>query len=72
MKYKDLMALKPSEMEKKQQEVVIELVKIQAQVAIGTTPKNPGQIKQFKKILARIKTIKTKQSKEVQEKDASN
>jgi ribosomal protein L29 len=72
MKYKDLAALKPTDLKKKKHEVTTELIKIQAQVAVGTTPKNPGQIKQLKKILARIEMLHTIQTKEVQDKDASN
>jgi ribosomal protein L29 len=34
-----------------------ELVQVNAQVAIGTALKNPGQVKKIKKILARILTI---------------
>ncbi len=34
-----------------------ELVKLNAQVAIGTALKNPGQIKKIKKTIARILTI---------------
>lgn len=64
MKYKDLATMKPAELEKKEAEVRVELIKLQAQVATGTAPKNPGQIKQFKKILARMETLKTTQSKQ--------
>ena len=31
-----------------------ELIKENAQIAVGTTPKSPGQIKQMKKSIARI------------------
>ena len=34
-----------------------ELIKLNAQVAIGTAIKNPGQIKKIKKTIARILTI---------------
>lgn len=64
MKYKDLASLKPADLQKKEAEVSLELVKLQAQVATGTAPKNPGQIKQFKKILARIATLRTVQSQQ--------
>ena len=64
MKYKDLATMKPAEMEKKEAEVRTELVKLQAQVATGTAPKNPSQIKQLKKIIARMETLRTAQSKQ--------
>ncbi len=33
-----------------------ELIKVNAQVAIGTTPKSPGQVKAIKKTIAKILT----------------
>lgn len=63
MKYKDLAAMKPAELEKKEAEARTELIKLKAQVATGTAPKNPGQIRQIKKILARIETLRTAQSR---------
>lgn len=59
MKYKELVNLKPAELEKKEQEANMELIKLRAQVATGTAPKNPGQIRQLKQMLAKINTIKT-------------
>ena len=45
-------------------------MKNNAQVAIGTTPKSPGQIRQIKRTIARILTIlKEKTNKEVSKKD---
>jgi len=35
-----------------------ELIKINAQVAIGTVPENPGKIKEIKRTIARINTLK--------------
>lgn len=72
MKYKELETLKADDLEKKEVEVKMELMKLQAEAATGTNPKSPGKIRQLKKINARIATIKTKQSKEVMEKDARN
>ena len=34
-----------------------DLIKERAQIAVGTTPKSPGQIKQIKKTIARIKQV---------------
>jgi len=34
-----------------------ELIKINAQIAMGTIPENPGKIKEIRKTIARIKTI---------------
>jgi ribosomal protein L29 len=38
-------------------EIRKELIKLNTQVSRGTTLKNPGQIKQIKKTIARILTI---------------
>jgi len=57
LKFKELKSLTKEDLEKKYLEVEIELIKVNAQVATGTTLKNPGQVKQLKKILAKIKTL---------------
>ncbi|MAG38731.1 50S ribosomal protein L29 [Candidatus Woesearchaeota archaeon] len=57
MKIKELKALSKEELKKKYQEVKLELIKLNSQAATGTNMKNPGQIKLFKKMIARIKTI---------------
>ena len=46
-------------------ELRMELIKANSQVASGSAPKNPGQIRQTKKTVARILTI-------LKEKDLSN
>ena len=58
MKAKELVQLSLEELEKKENELAMELMKLQTQVASGTTPKNPGQIKKIKKSIARIHTLK--------------
>ena len=72
MKYKDLIDLSQAELDKKEKETRQELTKLQSQAAAGTTPKSPGQIRQLKTILARIKTLRNnpQQKEEVQPKDA--
>ena len=35
-----------------------ELVKINAQISMGTLPQNPGRVKEIRKTIARIKTLK--------------
>ncbi|MBN1275174.1 50S ribosomal protein L29 [Candidatus Woesearchaeota archaeon] len=72
MKYAELSAMRPEDLDKKEKEVRAELIKLQSQVATGTAPKSPGQIKQFKKIIARIHTLRTQQQKEVQQQHAGN
>ena len=41
-----------------------ELVKINAQIAIGTSIKNPGQVRKIKKTLARILTLNQENKKQ--------
>ena len=60
MKFKDVENMKEDEMEKKVAEIKLELLKLNAQVATGTNPKNPLQIKLLKKSLAQILTAKRK------------
>ncbi|MGV8151000.1 MAG: 50S ribosomal protein L29 [Candidatus Woesearchaeota archaeon] len=58
MKYKDLSKLAKDELEKKIVEMKTELMKINAQVAIGTTPKSTKQIRELKKNIARYETLR--------------
>ena len=57
MKIKELKALPKTELAQKKAELYKELIKENAQIAIGTTPKNPGKIKLTKKTIARINTL---------------
>lgn len=59
MKFKDLNTLKEDELAKKEKEAKFELIKLQGQVATGTPPKSPSQIRELKKVLARIETLRT-------------
>jgi len=52
----------------KMAELKKELVKINAQVAIGTIPKSPGHVRQVKKAIAKILTIQNINQKKAQEK----
>jgi large subunit ribosomal protein L29 len=57
MNFKKLSDLTPPEREAKRKEIELELMKERAQIAAGTSPKNPGLLREHKKTLARIKTI---------------
>ena len=57
MKTKELRGLDKEEMAKRLEELRKELIKHNAQIATGTIPKSPGQVKQTKKTIARILTI---------------
>ena len=54
MKAKQIRAMDKGTLNEKIIELKKELVKVNAQVAIGTALKNPGQIKEIKKTIARI------------------
>lgn len=67
MKFKDLSNLKPAELEKKEKEAAYELIKLQAQVATGTTPKSPGQLRELKRLLAKIHTLKNQRNNHMED-----
>ena len=76
MKIKELRLLSKEDMKTRLGELKKELIKHNAQIATGTIPKSPGQVKQTKKTIARILTIlkekeeKKEQSSEVQKEKA--
>ena len=64
MKYKEISLMNEESLKIKIEELNTELIKVNAEVATGTTIKNPMQIKEIKKTIARIKTsIKQKEIK---------
>jgi ribosomal protein L29 len=58
MKFKDVKKMPKDEMDKKLYEMKIELMKLNAQIAVGTTPKNTKQVRDIKRTLAKIETSK--------------
>ncbi|MBU0757255.1 MAG: 50S ribosomal protein L29 [Nanoarchaeota archaeon] len=64
MKIKELRSKNSSELDTMYEEMKKELIKLNAQVATGTTLKSPGKIKQIKKNIARILTIKNQTKNE--------
>ena len=57
MKFKELVQMTAEEQGKKLSELELELIKLNAQVATGTPPKNAGQVRRLKKDIARIMLI---------------
>lgn len=57
MKIKDLKSIGKKDLETKLDELRKELIKVNAQIATGTVPKSPGQIKETKKTIAKILTV---------------
>lgn len=67
MKFKELKSMSKEDLGEKLKQLRMDLIKSNAQVATGTTPKNSGQIRQMKKTIAKIKTIlegRTEEKKE--------
>ncbi len=60
LKIKEIESLGEDSLKTRLSELKQELVKLNAQVATGTTPKNPMQIKNIRKNIARIKTMQNK------------
>jgi ribosomal protein L29 len=63
MKYSDMTKLQKDELDKTMYEIKTELMKLNAQVAIGTTPKSTKQIRELKKALARFETLRMQELK---------
>ena len=58
MKAKELRLMSELDMENKILELKKELMKINSQIAIGTVPKNPSKVREIKRTIAKILTIK--------------
>ena len=56
-KIKDLQSMSKEDLSSKLFELRKELIKHNAQIATGTTPKSPGQVREVKKTIAKILTI---------------
>ncbi len=63
MKMAEVAKLSMADREKKLKEIRIDLMKLNGQVQTGTAPKSPGQIKELKKTVARIKTLENQEKK---------
>lgn len=58
MKVKELRLMNESDLNNKIIELKKELMRINSQIAIGTVPKSPGKVKEIKKTIAKILTLK--------------
>jgi len=58
LKAKDIRALSSEERSKKLSEIKLELLKEMGNVKMGRATKNPGKIRELKRSIARIETIK--------------
>ncbi len=57
MKFNDVKKLPKDELEKKFQELKTELMKLNAQISVGTTPKNTKQVRDIKRTIAKMETL---------------
>lgn len=57
LKIKEIKGMGKEDLKNKLEELRRELIKQNTQIATGTTPKSPGQVKETKKTIARILTI---------------
>ena len=72
MKAKELRLMNDLDLENKSAELKKELMKFNSQIAVGTVPKNPSKVKEIKKTIAKILTIKHEKilnKKEVQKRN---
>ena len=63
LKTKDIRKLNEKELDKKLDELKLELVKERANISIGATVTSPGRINEIRKTIARIRTIRNEKSK---------
>jgi len=68
MKIREIRPMNKEDLKTRLEELKKELIKINAQLSTGTTPKSPGQVKQIKKNIAKILTILNEKSQEVDKK----
>ena len=61
MKFKDIAELSVEDREAKVREMELELMKERAQIASGTSPKNPGNIKELRRTIARINMLRARE-----------
>ncbi len=58
LKNKEIHSLNETQKEDKLRELRKELIKVRSQIALGSMPENPGRIREIRKTIARILTIK--------------
>lgn len=58
LRAEEIRKMKPEELDKKLDDLKKELMKIKMQIAQGTVPEKPGRVKEIRRTIARILTIK--------------
>jgi len=64
LKIKQIKGMKSEELNKKLSELKLELMKESGNVKMGRPIKNPGKIKELRRTIARILTVKKERGKE--------
>jgi len=72
MKVKEMRSMSKDDLQAKLEELKKELIKVNAQISTGTTPKSPGHVKQIKKNIAKMLTITSESLKSKGESEISN
>ena len=57
MKFKDIKKMPKEEFQKKLADMKVELMKLNAQIAVGTAPKNTMQVRDIKRTIAKAETL---------------
>lgn len=63
MNPKEIRIMNDADLENRISDLKKELMKINSQIAVGTMPKSPGKVKEMKKTIARILTIKSEKQR---------
>jgi large subunit ribosomal protein L29 len=63
LRSKDIRKLSEKELEKKLDELRLEIAKEKANISIGASVTSPGRIKEIRKTIARILSVKKEKSK---------
>jgi len=58
MKFTDIKKMPKDELTKKLADMKTELMKLNAQIAVGTTPKNTKQVRDIKRTIAKVETLR--------------
>jgi len=72
VKIEDIRKLKPAELDKKLSELRLELSKEYGTVKMGRATKNPGKIKEVRRDIAKILTVKNQLKKSAKKEDKAN
>ncbi len=57
MKAKELRSMSAEDLKDKKEETRKELIKVNSQIASGTSPKKPGVVRNYKKTIAKINLV---------------